>query len=92
LSKKEQQWTINYGFNICVWSPNVKATWWTIGFWKESNKGTKDKIFLPSFDKQKVETQKACQNLIGYTRKLSTKTNLKQIQVRRPCVQKTKYL
>jgi arginine decarboxylase-like protein len=32
---------------------------------------------------QKVKTQKACQNLIGQIHKLFTKTNMKQIQVKR---------
>jgi hypothetical protein len=32
---------------------------------------------------KKVETQKACQNLIGQIHKLFTKINMKQIQVKR---------
>jgi hypothetical protein len=53
--------------------------------------GVEDIILLLSLVMQKVETQKACQNLIGQIHKLFTKTNMKQIQVKRPCIQKIKY-
>jgi hypothetical protein len=53
--------------------------------------GQKIESFYSLWISKKLETQEACQNLMGHIHKFSPKTNMKQIQVRRLCTQDTRY-
>jgi hypothetical protein len=56
----------------------------------QHHKGAKDIIFYFPYIYKKLNTKKY-QNLGGQLHKLFIKTNLKQIQGRKPWIQKTKY-